>query len=86
MAKKKKDDSYLALRLDGKVYVVDKQKGKRAKATEIDGELVLKVLIAALTAGVYIVLDEHEKTGKMPNDGPLKTLASKPRRYSGTLR
>jgi hypothetical protein len=44
----------MTLELDGKVFLVDRQPGKRAIKTEIDGTLVLKLVLAALTEGLAL--------------------------------
>lgn len=48
--KKKKKDS-LKLRLDGKVWIIDRTNGKKTK-TELDGKLVLKCLISVIEQSV----------------------------------
>lgn len=43
MKKKNKKPEYL-LQLDGAIYFVEKLPGKRAKKTELDGEMVLRLI------------------------------------------
>lgn len=45
MSKKKKDS--LKLRLDGKIWIIDRSNGKKTK-TELDGKLVLQCLVSVI--------------------------------------
>jgi hypothetical protein len=62
-AKKKKTRAKLdeiILQLDGHIYLIEKS-GRRTKKTEIDGELVLKMLIGAIERGVALAEQEVER-------------------------
>ena len=52
-----KEDS-LSLELDGKVYIVDVKDGKTTRS-ELDGQIVLKVLVQAISDGVGLMEQEH---------------------------
>lgn len=53
--KRKKDLGSMALELDGKVFLVDRQPGKKTVKTEIDGKLVLQVVLRALMDGIALM-------------------------------
>lgn len=55
MATKKKQRTDTTLELTGKVFLVDRQLGKKAVRTEIDGRLVLKLVLRAITEGLALV-------------------------------
>mgnify|MGYP003393655365 CR=1 FL=1 len=54
VATKKKKQTGMTLELDGKVFLVDRQPGKRAVKTEIDGAVVLQIVLAALSEGLRL--------------------------------
>ena len=56
MATKKaaKKSPEMMLELDGKVFLVDRQPGKRPVKTEIAGEVVLRLVLAALNEGLRL--------------------------------
>jgi hypothetical protein len=51
-AAKKKDESKMTIELDGKIYLVDYQPGKKPVKTEIDGRIVLQLVLQAIIAGI----------------------------------
>jgi hypothetical protein len=60
MAKKKVEDSLLVV-LDGKVLLVDVTKGKTTE-TELEGELVLRLLVRCLEDAVHNYVEHLELT------------------------
>lgn len=64
-----------SLELDGTVYFVDRQPGKRAKRHPIDGMLVLQCVLTALNSGIDLLgrnlpPQQEEKDVRRPGGVP----------------
>jgi hypothetical protein len=64
MKKMKKPKSEVSLELVGVVNVVEREQGKRAKRTPIEGELVLKALISVISDGLDIIVSTKTRPCK----------------------
>jgi len=58
--KAKKVQEEMMLQLDGKVYFIVYKNGKVSEQTEIDGKIVLQLLLKAIEEGIDLLVNKHE--------------------------